>query len=568
MVRRTTGTCPDCRMSCSTLPGPTDGVQLNKVFDLIERLVAPGGAVATEEKGKYTPRLQAVLHRSAAEAEYFGSAKIGTEHLLFALFRDADCLAIRLLNTLNINLQKVCVELLESTGMDPMDIRAELTRFRAGENSKTPALDQYARDMTQMAADGKMDPVVGREEELQRLIQVLSRRSKNNPCLIGEPGVGKTAIVEALAQRIVKKEIPEVLQGVRLLSLDMSGMVAGSKYRGEFEERIRSVINEAESAGNVLLFIDELHTIIGAGSAEGSLDASNIMKPALSRGDLQVIGATTLEEYRKYVEKDAALERRFQPIRVEEPTEEEAIAILKGIRPVYERHHRVAMSDEAVQAAVTMSNRYINDRFLPDKAIDLLDEAASALQMERMSAPKGLRDLEEQQRELEIQIQDALEQGDFEKTGTLAKQQKKNVQSIQRLKKSWETYRSKQDLTLTEEDIAALIARMTKIPVTKITEDEGTRLMRLEDTLHQRVIGQEEAVTAVSKAIRRGRVGLKDPKRPVGSFLFLGPTGVGKTELSKALAEAVFGDESAVIRVDMSEFMEKHSVSKLIGSPP
>ncbi len=555
----------DCLVSNVLL---NNGVQKKKVFELIERLVAPGAGVVTEEKGQYTPRLQTVLHRSAEEAEYFGSAKVGTEHLLLAMFHDPDCLAIRLLNTLNINLQKVCIELLESTGLEPADIKAELTRIRARENSKTPALDQYSRDMTRMAAEGRLDPVVGREEELQRLIQVLSRRTKNNPCLIGEPGVGKTAIVEALAQRIVKNEVPEVMQGMRLLSLDMSGMVAGSKYRGEFEERIRSVINEAESAGNVLLFIDELHTIIGAGSAEGTLDASNIMKPALSRGELQVVGATTLEEYRKYIEKDAALERRFQPISVEEPTEEEAIAILKGLRPVYEKHHGVCISDDAVEAAVRMSNRYINDRFLPDKAIDILDEAASALQLQKATAPKGLQELLEVQKELENRIQDALEQGDFAATSELAAEQKKNEKTIQRLKKAWEKEKSAQQLTVKEDEIAALIARMTKIPVTKITEDEGARLMHLEDTLHQRVVGQEEAVTAVSKAIRRGRVGLKDPKRPVGSFLFLGPTGVGKTELSKALAEAVFGDEDAVIRVDMSEFMEKHSVSKLIGSPP
>ena len=545
-----------------------NGVQKKKIYEMIERLVAPGEPVVTEEKGSFTPRLQATLQRSEEEAVYFGSAKIGTEHLLLAMFHEPECLAVRLLNTLNINLQKVCIELLESAGLEVAEIKAELARIRARENSKTPSLDRYSRDMTRMAAEGKLDPVVGRDEEQLRLIQVLSRRTKNNPCLIGEPGVGKTAIVEALAQRIVKNEVPEVLRGMRLLSLDMSGMVAGSKYRGEFEERIRSVIDEAENAGNVLLFIDELHTIIGAGSAEGTLDASNIMKPALSRGELQVIGATTLEEYRKYIEKDAALERRFQPISVEEPTEDEAAAILKGLRPVYEKHHGVIISDQAIEAAVGMSNRYINDRFLPDKAIDLLDEAASALQLQKATVPQGLQELLEEQKELEHRIQDALEQGDLESTRACAEQQKKNEKTILRLQKAWQKERSAQTLTVGEEDIAALIARMTKIPVTKITEDEGARLMRLEDTLHQRVVGQEEAVTAVSKAIRRGRVGLKDPKRPVGSFLFLGPTGVGKTELSKALAEAVFGDEEAVIRVDMSEFMEKHSVSKLIGSPP
>ena len=555
----------DCLVS-NVLLG--NGVQISKIYEMIDRLVAPPNNVVTAERGNYTPRLQAVLKKSEEEAEYFGSAKIGTEHLLLAMFRDPGCLAVRLLNTLNINLQKVCIELLESTGMDPADIRTELNRIKTREHSGTPALDQYARDMTRMAAEGKLDPVVGREEELTRVIQVLSRRSKNNPCLIGEPGVGKTAIVEALAQRIVNNEIPMALQGMRLLSLDMSGMVAGSKYRGEFEERIRSVIDEAENAGNVLLFIDELHTIIGAGSAEGSLDASNIMKPALSRGELQVIGATTLEEYRKYVEKDAALERRFQPISVEEPTEEETIAILRGLRPVYEKHHGVEISDEALEAAAKMSNRYINDRFLPDKAIDLLDEAASVLQLQQTATPKSLKELEETQNALENRIQDALEQCDFDAAKELAEQQKKNEKAMLRMQKAWQKEKNTHRTTVTAEDIAQLIARITKIPVTRITEDEGARLMRLEDTLHQRVVGQDEAVTAVSKAIRRGRVGLKDPKRPVGSFLFLGPTGVGKTELSKALAEAVFGDENAVIRVDMSEFMEKHSVSKLIGSPP
>ena len=545
-----------------------NGVRVQDIYNMIDRLVAPEQAVMTEEFGQYTPRLRLVLDGGEIEAEYYGSARIGTEHLLLSLLTEQECLAVRLLNTLNINMTKITVDILEATGMEATEIKNELGRIRAGEGTKTPVLDRYSRDMTRMAADGKLDPVVGRSEELTRLIQVLSRRTKNNPCLIGEPGVGKTAIVEALAQRIVKKEIPDALLDMRLLSLDMSGMVAGSKYRGEFEERIRAVIGEAERAGNVLLFIDELHTIIGAGGAEGALDASNIMKPALSRGSLQVIGATTLEEYRKYVEKDAALERRFQPITVEEPTQEEALDILKGLRPVYEEHHGVDISEEALEAAVSMSSRYINDRFLPDKAIDLLDEAASALQLIQTTAPQKLKDLEKEQEQLEIQIQDALVAGEYEKTKELFQLQVKNDKEVNRLRKSWEKKRETERRVVTEEEIARLIARMTKIPVTKITEDEGERLMHLEDTLHQRVIGQEEAVTAVSKAIRRGRVGLKDPKRPIGSFLFLGPTGVGKTELSKALAEAVFGDESAVIRVDMSEFMEKHSVSKLIGSPP
>lgn len=545
-----------------------NGVKVQDIYTMIDRLVAPETEVLTEEFGQYTPRLRLVLDGSEIEAEYYGSAKIGTEHLLMALLSEQDCLAVRLLNTLNVNMTKVCVDILEATGMEAAEIKNELGRVRAGEGTKTPMLDRYSRDMTRMAKDGKLDPVVGREEELIRLIQVLSRRTKNNPCLIGEPGVGKTAIVEALAQRVVKKEIPDALQDMRLLSLDMSGMVAGSKYRGEFEERIRAVISEAEHAGNVLLFIDELHTIIGAGGAEGALDASNIMKPALSRGSLQVIGATTLEEYRKYIEKDAALERRFQPITVEEPTQEEALEILKGLRSVYEEHHGVDISEEALEAAVSMSSRYINDRFLPDKAIDLLDEAASALQLIQATTPQKLKELETEQEKLELQIQEALASGDFQKTKELFQRQVKYDKEVSRLQKAWTKKRQTERKVVTEEDIAQLIARMTKIPVTKITEDEGERLMHLEDTLHQRVIGQEEAVTAVSKAIRRGRVGLKDPKRPIGSFLFLGPTGVGKTELSKTLAEAVFGDENAVIRVDMSEFMEKHSVSKLIGSPP
>lgn len=545
-----------------------NGVEKQKIIEMIDRLVATGADVAVEESGNFTPRLQWVLKKSEEEAEYFFSKKVGTEHLLLALFHAPDCLAVRLMNTLSINLRKVCSELLEATGLDSIEVKAELNRISSKEMYQMPGLERYSRDMTRMAAEGKLDPVIGRDEELLRLMQVLSRRTKNNPCFVGEPGVGKTAIVEALAQRIVNNQVPERLQGLRLLSLDMTGMVAGSKYRGEFEERIRSVIDEAENAGNIVLFIDELHTIIGAGSAEGALDASNIMKPALSRGRLQVIGATTLEEYRKYIEKDAALERRFQPITVEEPTEKETVAILKGLRPLYEKHHGVKITDKAVEAAVEMSKRYMNDRFLPDKAIDLLDEAASVRQLQKVEAPNGVSELQEEQKELELLIQDALEQGDFEKAKEYSAKQKKNEKTIGRLQNAGKKEKKVSVLSVTEEDIAALVARMTKIPVTKITEDEGTRLMGLEGILHQRVVGQEDAVTAVAKAIRRGRVGLKDPKRPVGSFLFLGPTGVGKTELSKALAEAVFGDEDAVIRVDMSEFMEKHSVSKLIGSPP
>ena len=545
-----------------------NGVKKQRILEMIDRLVAPGADAVTEEKSEFTPRMQWVFEKSEEEAEYFFSSKVGTEHLLLALFHAPDCLAVRLLNTLNTNLRKVTSELLEAMGMDSIEVKAEMNRISSKESFSTPGLERYSRDMTKMAAEGKLDPVVGREEEQLRLIQVLSRRTKNNPCLVGEPGVGKTAVVEAIAQRIVNNQVPEVLQGMRLMALDMTGMVAGSKYRGEFEERIRSVIDEAENAGNVLLFIDELHTIVGAGSAEGALDASNIMKPALSRGRLQVIGATTLEEYRKYIEKDAALERRFQPITVEEPTGEETIAILNGLRPLYEKHHGVKITDGAILAAVEMSKRYINDRFLPDKAIDLLDEASSVLQLKKVTNPNGIQELKNEQKELELLIQDALEQGDFEKAKKYSAKQKKNEKTIERLQASWKKVKNAPALSVDEEDIAALVSRMTKIPVTKITEDEGTRLMRLEDTLHQRVVGQEDAVTAVSKAIRRGRVGLKDPKRPVGSFLFLGPTGVGKTELSKALAEAVFGDEDAVIRVDMSEYMEKHSVSKLIGAPP
>ena len=496
---------------------------------------------------------------------------IGTEHILIAMIKETDCVASRLLTTLSVNMQKVFVDTLIAMGEDANLYREEFQNGRPGKkknNEGTPTLDQYSRDLTQLATEGALDPVVGREEEIQRVIQILSRRTKNNPCLIGEPGVGKTAIVEGIAERIVSGLVPDSVQGKRVVSLDLSGIVAGSKYRGEFEERIKKVIQEVTKAGNVLLFIDELHTIIGAGGAEGAIDASNILKPALARGEIQIMGATTITEYRKYVEKDAALERRFQPVTVEEPGEEQTVAILKGLRGKYEAHHHVKITDEAVEAAVRLSARYINDRFLPDKAIDLMDEAAARVRFGVSNHTEKLAELRNQITEKELQLEDALSNSDI----ALAKQCKEEKEALEaelekQTKKAQREIRRK-NLSVTEDDVADVVSGWTKIPVKKLAEGEAARLKKLEATLHKRVVGQEEAVTAVAKAVRRGRVGLKDPRRPIGSFLFLGPTGVGKTEISKALAEAVFGNEQAMIRVDMSEYMEKHSVSKMIGSPP
>ena len=524
-----------------------------------------------EMKPPYSPRTEKVLKSAVAEAQNSGCEKAGTEHLLLAMLRETDCVGTRLLYTMGVNIQKLYAAVLGAMGYDNEAIQEEFQAAKAMQNlggSPTPALDQYSRDLTQMAAEGKLDPVVGREKEISRLIQILSRRTKNNPCLVGEPGVGKTAIAEGLAQRILAGSVPETIKDKRLVVLDLSGMVAGSKYRGEFEERIRKVVDEVRENQGILLFIDELHTIIGAGGAEGALDASNILKPSLSRGELQIIGATTLEEYRKYIEKDAALERRFQPVTVEEPSEEEAYEILKGLRPYYERHHKVEISDEALEAAVKMSVRYINDRFLPDKAIDLIDEAASKVQLSGYQASSEIEDLSREIQEILQEKERAIKTGYLSLAKECQEKQKEAEARLEQLQVKEEKKNQRKSGKVDEKAVASIVSDWTKIPVQRLTEGETRRLAQLEKELHKRVIGQEEAVRAVSQAVKRGRVGLKDPNRPIGSFLFLGPTGVGKTELSKALAQAVFGSEQAMIRVDMSEYMEKHSVSKLIGSPP
>lgn len=547
------------------------GVDEERILELIENLIAPSGNVIVADAGGYSPRTLRVLENAAKEAERFKNEKVGTEHLLIALIKEADCAAVRLLNTLGVNLQRLYVGTLTAMGED---VSLHKDEFQNGKLAKkknleaTPTLNQYSRDLTQLAKEGGLDPVIGREEEMQRVIQILSRRSKNNPCLIGEPGVGKTAVVEGLAQNIVSGMVPDSVLNKRVVTLDLSGMVAGSKYRGEFEERIKKVLAEVKKAGNILLFIDELHTIIGAGGAEGARDASNILKPSLARGEIQLIGATTIEEYRKYIEKDAALERRFQPVTVEEPDEEQAVAILTGLRPQYEAHHHVKITDEGIRAAVQMSERYINDRNLPDKAIDLMDEAASRVRLGSFKTPKQMKETEQRIRELDIILEEAvrgLRLGDA-KAAREEKEEllKRHAKQIKKYHKDAE----KKEPLVNENEIAEVVSSWTKIPVKKLTADESAKLAKLEKTLHKRVIGQEEAVSAVAKAVRRGRVGLKDPNRPIGSFLFLGPTGVGKTEISKALAEAVFGNEQAMIRVDMSEYMEKHSVSKMVGSPP
>lgn len=545
-----------------------NNVELEALLKLIDELVAAGEEVTVADRDGYSPRTQMVLDRAREMADRFDSERIGTEHLLLAIIKEGDCAASRLLNTMGANLQKLFVDILAAMGEDPAQYREEIQRGRNEEATLTPTLDQYSRDLTAMARAGRLDPVIGREKETERVIQILCRRGKNNPCLIGEPGVGKTAIVEGIAQSLVNGNVPDIVADKRLVSLDMSGLVAKSKYRGEFEDRIKKVINEVETAGNVLLFIDELHTIIGAGGAEGALDASNILKPALARGDVQVIGATTIEEYRKYIEKDAALERRFQPVQVEEPTEEESIEILKGLRKLYEKHHHVQITDEGVEASVRLSARYVNDRFLPDKAIDLMDEAAAKARLGMMHGSDDMMQLNREIHQTELDMEHALQEGDIEKARTL-KETRENLQaSREKLEKKNRRVSKNKVPVVGENEIADVVAGWTKIPVSRLTESEASRLQKLEETLHKRVIGQEEAVSAVSKAVRRGRVGLKDPKRPIGSFLFLGPTGVGKTEVSKALAEAVFGNEESMIRVDMSEYMEKHSVSKMIGSPP
>ena len=536
------------------------GIQADKAMALIDKLIAPPGNTAVSQRPGFSPRTRRVLEGAYAEAESMRFEEVGTEHILLAMLKETDCVGTRLLYTMGANIQKLYAAVLTAMGMDSDAIAEEFQAVKAskGRNSSvTPTLDQYSRD-----------PVVGRDKEIARLIQILSRRTKNNPCLTGEPGVGKTAIVEGLAQRIVTGMVPDTVKDKRVVVLDLSGMVAGSKYRGEFEERIRNVIDEVSEQQGILLFIDEIHTIIGAGGAEGALDASNILKPSLSRGEIQLIGATTLEEYRKYIEKDAALERRFQPIIVEEPTEEEAVEILKGLRPYYEKHHGVEILDEALEAAVKMSVRYINDRFLPDKAIDIIDEAASKVQLAGYRPSPKAEALEREIHDILKQKEQAVINADLE--GAKAAQAKQNEAEaeLEKIRRKAERKNRKNPLTVDEEAVAGIVSDWTKIPVQRLTEGESRRLANLEKVLKKRVIGQDEAVSAVARAVKRGRVGLKDPARPIGSFLFLGPTGVGKTELSKALAEAVFGSEQAMIRVDMSEYMEKHSVSKMIGSPP
>ena len=548
----------------------TNGVDEEKVLELVNQLIAPNTPVKMTGTNNFTSRARSILEQSDKEAKKMNAEQIGTEHILIALMKETDCIAVRLLNTLGINIQKVYVDTLAAAGVDMGAAKNEFnaTKGKGKGKSQTPTLDQYSRNLTDYAREGKLDPVIGRENEINRVIQILSRRTKNNPCLVGEPGVGKTAIAEGLALKIVEGDVPDTIKDKRVVTLDLSGMVAGSKYRGEFEERIKKVIAEVIYDGNVLLFLDELHTIIGAGGAEGAIDASNILKPSLARGELQLIGATTPEEYRKYIEKDAALERRFQPVVVEEPLEEEAIQILFGLRSSYEAHHNVTITDDAVEAAVKLSKRYINDRYLPDKAIDLMDEAASKVRLGTYVVSPKMKQLEEKIAELEVQKEEAIKAEAFEKASEIKKKQDKARESLNRQKIEHEKAREENRLMVTEGEIAEVISGWTKIPVKKLEEEESERLMKLEGILHERVVGQSEAVSAVAKAIRRGRVGLKDPNRPIGSFLFLGPTGVGKTELCKALAEAMFGSENSMIRVDMSEYMEKHSVSKMIGSPP
>jgi ATP-dependent Clp protease ATP-binding subunit ClpC len=544
-----------------------NGVETGQVMDMIRDLIAFENGVAVKDREGYSPRAARILEEAHSQAARFGQKQTGTEHLLLALIKEGENVAVRLLNTLGANVQKIYVDTLIAIGQDGNLYKEDLGK-RGDRKAKQSTLEQYSRDLTALAREGKLDPVVGRDEEIRRVIQILSRRTKNNPCLVGEPGVGKTAVVEGLAARIVAGDVPFTVQNKRVLTLDLSGMVAGSKYRGEFEERIKKVLKEVTEDGNIILFMDELHTIIGAGGAEGAIDASNIMKPSLARGEIQLIGATTIAEYRKYIEKDAALERRFQPVTVEEPTEEEAVRILEGIKGKYEAHHHVTITPEAVEAAVRLSSRYINDRNLPDKAIDLIDEAAASARLHAMDAPDKAKEISDKIRELDWEMEKAIRVEAFAQMAEIKKKQDALVKKQERLLKKREKREEENTLSIGENEIAEVVAQWTKIPVQKLAEKESERLLKLEKTLHKRVIGQEEAVTAVAKAIRRGRVGLKDPNRPIGSFLFLGPTGVGKTELSKALAEAMFGSEDAMIRVDMSEYMEGHSVSKMIGSPP
>ncbi len=543
-------------------------VNTEKIIELIEQFIAPDKPVALCERENFTPKAEKIIKNAAKEAKRYNADLIGTEHLLIALIKEQECSAPRLLNTLGVNTQKLYVEILNAMGEDPAKYRDELQMGKTSKNSKPSMLEQFSVDMTQKAREGKLDPVIGREDEIQRIVQILCRRNKNNPCLVGEPGVGKTAIVEALAGRIVKGDVPENIRNLRICTLDLSAMVAGSKYRGEFEERIKRVINEVISLGNIVLFIDEIHTIIGAGGAEGAIDAANILKPVLARGEIKVIGATTIGEYRKHFEKDAALVRRFQPVNVEEPTLAETADIIKGIRERYETHHKVLITDECIDAAVKMAERYINDRRFPDKAIDLIDEAASRVSLDNFNKPKEIEEIQQKIAKLELDKEECIIKNRLSEVSKLNEESNALKAKLSKLKGKWENSAKTKKAVVNEEHIAGVISLWTKIPVKKLGEAESSRLLKLEKILHERVVGQEEAVVAIAKAIRRGRVGLKDPKRPTGSFMFLGPTGVGKTELAKAVAEAVFGSEKSIIRVDMSEYMEKHSVSKIIGSPP
>ena len=540
-----------------------------EILEKVEELV--GKEEPIEETIGFTPRTKKVIENAFIESRRLGYNYIGTEHLLIGILRESDSIAARILLDLNVNIPQLYNEIIKVINDEDIGNKEDSNdgnSKRKGSFNSTPTLNQFGEDLTKKAQEGKLDPIVGRIEEIERVIQILSRRTKNNPCLIGEPGVGKTAVVEGLAEKIVAGDVPEILKDKRVVTLDISSMVAGAKYRGDFEERIKKALGEVKKSGDVILFIDEIHTIVGAGAAEGAIDAANILKPLLARGEIQLVGATTLNEYRKYIEKDSALERRFSPVNVKEPTKKDTIKILKGIRDKYEAHHNVKITDEAIEAAVNLSVRYINDRFLPDKAIDLIDEAASRARIKTYTEPEDLKKLQEEIEEIIKDKEEAVRNQKFEKAASLRDEEKLKKEKFEKEQKKWKNKNTKSVTNITEENIAEVIATWTGIPTKKITEDENEKLKNLENNLHQRVIGQEEAVEAVAKAIRRSRVGLKDPKRPIGSFLFLGPTGVGKTELSKALAESLFGDENAMIRIDMSEYMEPHSVSKLIGSPP
>ena len=543
------------------------GVESEKILKLMDELITPEEEhpAAKGKRLEESPRLQYLLENSAKECKRLRTTEIGTEHLLLAMIRDVDCVAAKILITLNVNLQKLFQSIMNAAGIDPKIYQEELQDDNRGSGAM---MEQYCTDLTERAAEGKMDPVVGRNQEIYRLMEILSRRTKNNPCLVGEPGVGKTAIIEGLAQRIASGVVPEKMKDKKIYSLDLPGLIAGSKYRGEFEERMKGLISEVEACGNVILFLDEIHTMIGAGGAEGAIDASSILKPSLARGEMQLIGATTIAEYRKYIEKDAALERRFQPVTIEEPTQEQCVEILKGLKEKYEAHHKVVIEEQALESAVQLSERYITDRNLPDKAIDVLDEACSKVSLKGYEGPENLKQLEQAVKELGSQKEESIERGDFAEASLIQKEQDAAQKKLESVKKRFEKKQAKANPPVTVDAVAEVVSAWTKVPVSKLAESDAQRLKNLEHVLQKRVIGQDEAVGAVARAVKRGRVGLKDPKRPIGSFLFLGPTGVGKTELSKALAEALFGKEDAMIRVDMSEYMEKHSVSKMIGSPP